>query len=662
MTQMVHIELPDGSVRSTPKGTPIGRFLEEQVGARLAKAALAAKLDGEVFEISRKVEGGGKLRALTAKDPEGLDLLRHSAAHVLAYAVKRLFPDAKLDDGPPTETGFFYDIACDHHFNPEDLERIEAEAKKIISEDLPFERFVVTRDEALEWAREKGERFKIPIIEGLPDDAEISIYRTGEFEDLCRGPHISSTGRVGAFKVLSVAGAYRGGDERNEMLQRVSGTAFGDKKDLKAFLRRLEEAKRRDHRRLGKELELYSVSPEVGGGLILWHPKGGIIRKEIEDFWRDAHLAGGYDIVYTPHVGKAELWEKSGHLEFFREAMYPEMELEGQTYYAKPMNCPFHIAIFGSRMRSYRELPIKMAELGTVYRYERSGTLHGLMRVRGFTQDDAHIFVRPDQLEEQVLEVVNFCLDIFRSFGFTEFEAFVSTKPEKAVGTDEQWAQASKALQAAADRAGLDAHIDEGGGAFYGPKIDLGLKDAIGRTWQCSTVQFDFNLPERFDLKFIGEDNAPHAPYVIHRALLGSIERFFGILIEHYAGAFPMWLAPVQVGLVTIADRHMSYASSLMSDLSARGLRVALDETSEKMGAKIRRFSLQKVPFILVVGDREVENDGAAVRRRGGIDEGFKTRRALLEQLVEESKRPPLGEIPRDLPNVGATEDGKTDS
>ncbi|MFW6369536.1 MAG: threonine--tRNA ligase, partial [Myxococcota bacterium] len=417
----------------------------------------------------------------------------------------------------------------------------------------------------------------------------------------------------------------------------------------KEFLHRLEEAKKRDHRRIGKDLDLFSVSPEIGGGLILWHPKGAMVRKLIEDFWRDAHLENGYELVFTPHVGRAELWQKSGHLEFFRESMYPEMELEGQGFYVKPMNCPFHFTIYKNQMRSYRDLPMRLAELGTVYRFERSGTLHGLLRVRGFTQDDAHIFVRPDQLEEQVVETVKFCLDMLRTFGFTEFETYVSTKPEKAVGTEEQWRVGTESLLTAAKRTGLEAQIDEGGGAFYGPKIDLKLKDAIGRTWQCSTIQFDFNEPERFDLEYVGEDNSGHRPYVIHRALLGSLERFFGVLIEHYAGAFPMWLAPVQVGLVSIADRHLDHLRSLAQDLKRRGIRAEVDESSEKMGAKIRRFAMQKLPCILVAGDREVEQDGASLRRRGGKDEGFLSREELLDKLSEEARRPPLGVMPADV-------------
>ena len=649
MSEEVRVELPNGDTKAVARGISVVDFIKEKIGPGLAKAALAAELDGRKVDLSDPIEADGKLRVITSRDPEGLWILRHSAAHILAAAIKRLFPEAKFDDGPATETGFFYDIACPHPLTPEDLEKIEAMALEIIAEGLPFDRRVATREEALGWARQHGERFKVPIIQKLPEDAEISFYRQGEFEDLCRGPHIPSTDKIGAFKVLSVAGAYHGGDERNEQLQRVYGTAFFDKKGLKEFLHRLEEAKRRDHRRLGKDLDLFSVSQEVGGGLILWHPKGALVRKQMEDFWRDAHLANGYEMVHTPHVGRAELWQTSGHLDFFEESMYPEMELEGQSYYAKPMNCPFHLMIYKSHMRSYRELPLKYAELGTVYRFERSGTLHGLMRVRGFTQDDAHIFVRPDQLEDQVVKTVSFCLDILRTFGFTEFESFVSTRPQKAVGTEEQWQRASDALIVAAEKTGLEASVDEGGGAFYGPKIDLKLKDAIGRTWQCSTIQFDFNLPERFDLKYVGEDNTPHTPYVIHRALLGSIERFFGILIEHYAGAFPMWLAPVQVGLVTIADRHIDHAQSIASELSAHGLRVSLDDSREKMGLKIRRFSMQKVPYILVMGDREVSEDGASVRRRGSGDQGFTARSHLLKSLIEEARRPALGEMPRDL-------------
>ncbi|MDF1563499.1 MAG: threonine--tRNA ligase [Deltaproteobacteria bacterium] len=650
MSSEVKVSLPDGSQKQVAAGTPVSEFIREQIGEGLLRAALGASLDGVEVDLGAPIEKDSALKIFTSRDEEGLMRLRHSAAHILASAVQRLFPGAVFDDGPATEMGFFYDIGGVDPFTPEDLERIEEECKKLLKEGAPFVKRSCGREEALKWVEETGQRYKAAIIERLPEDAEISFYKHGEFEDMCRGPHLSDTGKIKAFKVLSVAGAYQGGQEGNEQLQRIYGTAFTDKKELKAHLERLEEAKKRDHRKLGKELDLFSVDEKVGGGLILWHPNGALIRKQIEDLWRDEHLAAGYDLVYSPHVGRATLWETSGHLDFYKEGMYPEMELEGQSFYAKPMNCPFHMMIYKHGHRSYRELPLKFAELGTVYRYERSGTLHGLMRVRGFTQDDAHLFVAPENLEEQVVDVVNFCLQILRTFGFSEFEAYVSTMPEKAVGEPEEWDRATKALEKAATAAGLDYKIDEGGGAFYGPKIDLKLKDAIGRTWQCSTVQFDFNLPERFDLEFVGSDNAAHRPYVIHRALLGSIERFVGVLTEHHAGAFPFWLSPVQVGIVTIADRHLEAALALAADLKAAGIRVKVDEASDKMNAKIRRFSLQKVPAVLVLGDKEVEEGGASLRLRGGADEGFLAREALVERLAAAARRPKLGESAPELP------------
>lgn len=652
MAERVEVRLPDGSTKAVAAGTTVATFIREEIGEGLYQAALGAALDGVEVDLETPIERSATLKVFTARDPEGMDRLRHSAAHVLASAVQRLFPQARFDDGPPTETGFFYDIGGVDPFTPEDLERIEKEAMAIVKEGQPFVRRECSKEEAIAWAKAHDQPYKIRILEKLPDDATISFYKHGTFEDLCRGPHIPDTSKIKAFKVLSVAGAYQGGDEHNEQLQRIYGTAFTSKKDLKAFLHQLEEAKRRDHRKLGRELDLFSVSENVGGGLILWHPNGGLIRKQIEDFWRDEHLRHGYDLVYSPHVGRASLWETSGHLSFYRESMYPEMELEGQSYFAKPMNCPFHMTIFQHRMRSYRELPLKLAELGTVYRYERSGTLHGLMRVRGFTQDDAHLFVAPEDLEAEVIEVVDFCLQMLRTFGFTEFEAYVSTRPEKAVGETAAWDRATAALEAAAEKAGLAFRIDEGGGAFYGPKIDLKLKDAIGRTWQCSTIQFDFNLPERFALEYVGTDNTPHRPYVIHRALLGSIERFVGVLTEHYAGAFPFWLAPLQVGIVTIADRHLPAARELADVLREAGVRAKVDEASEKMNAKIRRYAMQKVPAVLVLGDREVEQGGASLRLRGGSDLGFLGREALVKTLGEAARRPHLGEAPPELPVV----------
>ncbi|NLN69663.1 MAG: threonine--tRNA ligase [Chloroflexi bacterium] len=556
--------------------------------------------------------------------------LRHSAAHVMAQAVLEKFPEGKVAIGPPVEDGFYYDFDLPRPLTPEDLEEIEARMREIIKANAPFTREMVSAEQAREIFN--GQPYKLELIDALetggvdehgnPVDEKpvISIYKSDTFVDLCRGPHLESTGQINpkAIKLMSVAGAYWRGDEHNPMLQRVYGTAWLSPKDLKEHLWRLEEAKKRDHRKLGRELDLYSISDAVGSGLVLWHPKGAIIRHLAERFWADEHLKHGYDFVYTPHIGKADLWKTSGHLDYYAENMYAPIEIENQQYYLKPMNCPFHIEIYKSDIRSYRDLPMRYAEMGTVYRYERSGVLHGLLRVRGFTQDDAHHFCTEKQMPEEIDFVLSFSLNILRSFGFDQISAYLSTRPEKAVGEPERWQAAQTALEASLKRAELPYEIDEGGGAFYGPKIDLKIKDALGREWQLSTIQFDFNNPERFDMTYIDEDGQAYRPYMVHRALLGSTERFFGILIENYAGAFPVWLAPVQVAIIPIADRHVDYARALATELKAAGLRVDLDDRSDRMNAKIRDAEKQKVPNMLVVGDREMENNQVDVRRRSG--------------------------------------------
>ena len=546
--------------------------------------------------------------------------IRHSAAHIMAEAVLKLFPEAKFAIGPAIEDGFYYDFAVERPFTPEDLATIEDAMRETIAADVAFETAELSRGESQELFAEQP--FKLEIIGGIPDDEAISTYTHQGFVDLCRGPHVSSTAEVAAFKLVSIAGAYWRGDERNQMLQRIYGTAWESQEALEEHLRRLEEAEKRDHRRLGRELDLFSTSDQVGPGLIIWHPKGARIRSIMERFWLDEHLKRGYELVYSPHIGKATLWETSGHLEFFRESMYDPMDVDGQEYFAKPMNCPFHIQVYTSTTRSYRDLPIRLTEMGTVYRYERGGVLHGLMRVRGFTQDDAHIFCRPDQVEDEIVGVVEFAFDLLRTFGFEEFDVYLATKPEKAVGDDASWEHATESLRKALDRVGVDYEVDEGGGAFYGPKLDIKIRDAIGRSWQCTTVQFDFNLPERFDMKYDGADGAEHRPYMVHRALFGSLERFFGVLIEHYGGAFPTWLAPVQAEVIPIADRHIPYAEEVRDQLVAAGLRVHVDGRNERMNAKIRDAQLQKGPYMLVVGDREAEAGGAAVRLRSGEDLG----------------------------------------
>ncbi len=566
---------------------------------------------------------------------EQLYKLRHSTAHVMAEAVLERFPEGKLAFGPPVENGFYYDFDLPRPLTPEDLAEIELRMKESIKDDYPF----VHRDVSVQEAKAlfASQPYKIDQIEKLASGEEdehgeagaepvshLSIYSHHNFTDLCRGPHLEHTGQipVDAFKLLNVAGAYWRGDENQPMLQRIYGTVWPSKKELKKHLAWLEEVEKRDHRRLGKELDLFSFHEEAGAGLVYWHPKGARTRAIIEDFWRQQHYKGGYEVVYSPHIGRGRLWETSGHLDFYSESMYSPMDIDGIDYYIKPMNCPFHIKMYQSKRRSYRELPMRWAELGTVYRYERSGVLHGLMRVRGFTQDDAHIFCTPEQMEDEVVEVLRFSLRLLEAFGFSEFKAYLATRPERAVGEPARWERAIASLERAIDAEGLPYEMDEGGGAFYGPKIDLHLQDALGRSWQMTTIQFDFNLPDRFDLKYIGPDGLEHRPYMVHRALLGSIERFFGVLVEHYGGAFPAWLAPVQAAVIPIADRHNEYAREVTAQLKAAGLRVEVNDSSDRMQAKIRGAQLQKVPYMLVIGDREVESGAVAVRLRSGENLG----------------------------------------
>jgi len=560
--------------------------------------------------------------------------IRHSAAHVMAEAVLEKFPNGKVAIGPAIADGFYYDFDLPRTLTPEDLDEIENRMKEIIKGKFDFTRKAVTAEEAKSVFADQP--YKLELIEGLekggldedgnPTDEkpEISLYYQNNFVDLCRGPHVANTGEINpkAIKLMNVSGAYWRGDEKRPMLQRIYGTAFEKPEELKDYLWKLEEAKKRDHRKLGKELDLFSISDEVGQGLILWHPKGAKIRKLIENFWSEEHEKWGYDFVFTPHIGKSQLWETSGHLGFYNENMYSPIDIEGTKYYIKPMNCPFHLYIYKSNTRSYRDLPIRYAEEGTVYRYERSGVLHGLTRVRGFTQDDAHHFCRPDQMPGEIDFTVEFSLHMLHSFGFQQIQAYLSTKPEKSVGDPERWAAAEAALEASLKRHNLPYEVDAGGGAFYGPKIDFKVNDAIGREWQLSTIQFDFNEPERFDINYIGEDGQPNRPYMIHRALLGSLERFFGVLIEHYGGAFPSWLAPIQAELIPIADRHVDYANEVAAQLKREGIRVHVDSRSDRMNAKIRDAQKQKVPYMLVIGDKEMENGEVALRKRSGENPG----------------------------------------
>ena len=612
-------------------GSPAS-VLVELLGLRDSRP-IAFRLDGELLDLHSPLTRGGEVSPVFTDDPEALTILRHTAAHVLAQAVKELFPEAKLGIGPATEEGFYYDFDAPRPFTEEDLKAIEKKMKEVVKRRYPLEREEVPREEAEKFFRERGEDYKLELIREIPDE-KVSLYRQGDFVDLCRGPHLPHTGLVKAFKLLSVAGAYWRGDERNPQLQRIYGTAFFDKEALRAYLERLEEAKRRDHRKLGRELELFSIEEEVGPGLILWHPRGAIVRKEIEDFWREEHLRRGYQLVYTPHIARRDLWKVSGHLDFYAENMFAPMEIDERAYQLKPMNCPFHILIYKSKKRSYREFPIRYCELGTVYRYERSGVLHGLLRVRGFTQDDAHIFCREDQLEEEIFKVLDLVVYFLSVFGFREYQIYLSTRPEKYVGSEEIWEKAEGALAAALEKKGLSYEIDPGEGVFYGPKIDLKIRDVLGRFWQCSTIQVDFNIPERFDLIYMGPDNQPHRPIMIHRALLGSLERFFGVLIEHYAGAFPVWLAPVQAVVLTVADRHRDFAEEVRRALEGAGLRAELDPRGERLSFKIREAQVKKIPYMIIIGDKEVEARRLTVRTRKGENLSLG-----LEEFIERVQR-----------------------
>ncbi len=571
-----------------------------------------------------------------------LETLRHSAAHVMAAAVVSLYPETKVAIGPSIEDGFYYDFDRPTPFVPEDLPKIEEKMKEIVNANYKFACTEKTSDEAEEYFASKGEKYKVELIKELKGQ-KITFYTSGDFIDLCRGPHVEATGKLRFFKLLSIAGAYWRGDEKREQLQRIYGTAFFTKEELKEYLARIEEAKKRDHRKLGKELELFSINEEVGPGLVMWHPKGARIRLEIENFWRNQHLANGYELVYTPHIGRGKLWETSGHLGFYSENMYSPMKVDEQDFYVKPMNCPFHIMMYNNALYSYRDLPVRWAELGTVYRYEKSGVLHGLMRVRGFTQDDAHIICSPEQMPSEIRRVLRFCLAMLNAFGFTQYSIYVATKPKKdSVGDDKDWADATSALQEAVKVEGLKCIMDEGGGAFYGPKIDIKIKDALNREWQCSTIQFDFNEPQRFDMTYVDKEGKKVRPYMIHRALMGSLERFFGVLIEHYAGAFPLWLAPEQVVVMNITNSQIDCAASVVAKMKKSGLRVRFDDRNEKIGFKIREASLKKIPYMIVIGDKEKEAGTVAVRARGNKDLGVKDVDSFITELTKEAVYPEL--------------------
>jgi threonyl-tRNA synthetase len=619
----IEITLPDGSKRPVEAGTrPID--IAKSISPRLADAAIVAKVDGELYDLTRPLEKDAALQILTTKDPESLGVYRHSSAHLLAAAVLELYPETKLGIGPAIDNGFYYDFDRAAPFTPEDLEKIEKKMWELQSRDLPYERIYTRKDEGLKKYADAW--MKCELIDERAGEI-FSEYTLGpHFIDFCRGPHVPSTSRIKAFKLLSIAGAYWKGDEHNKQLQRIYGTAFFTQKDLDAYLKQVEEAKKRDHRKLGKELDLFSIQELAGPGLIFFHPKGGIIRKQLEDWMRDQYLKRGYSLVYTPHVARFDLWKTSGHAGFYAQNMFARMELDDAEYQLKPMNCPGHILIYADRQRSYRDLPVRLGELGTVYRYERSGVLNGLFRVRGFTQDDAHIFCTPEQIEDEVVYCLQFAIDTLTTYGFTEYEAELSTwdggSSGKYDGSPDQWLLGENALRRATERVNMKAKVMPDEAAFYGPKIDIKLVDAIGRPWQLSTVQFDFTLPRRFELEYIGEDGKAHQPLMVHRALYGSIERFFGILIEHYAGAFPIWLAPVQAIVLPITDRQTEYARNVRKQLDDAGIRATVDERSEKVNLKIRDAQLQKIPYMLVVGDREQQNGMVAVRNRKHGDMG----------------------------------------
>ncbi|HML78465.1 threonine--tRNA ligase [Geobacter sulfurreducens] len=631
----IRVTLPDGSERILAEGATV-RDLAASIGAGLAKAAIAGKIDGVQVDVTAPLTDGARVEIITDKSADGLDIIRHSTSHLMAQAVKQLFPTAKVTIGPSVETGFYYDFDVEPPFSPEDLARIEERMRELAKADISVERQVLSRDEAVKLFRDMGEEYKVEIIEALPEE-NVSLYRQGDFVDLCRGPHLPSTSFCRAFKLTSLAGAYWRGDEKNKMLQRVYGTAFADKKELDAYLEKIEEAKRRDHRKLGRELDLFSFSDEVGAGFVIWHPKGAMLRTLLEDFERREHFKRGYDIVVGPQILKTELWQRSGHYDNYRENMY-FTEVEGQGFGIKPMNCLSHMMIYKSQLRSYRDLPLRFFELGTVHRHERAGVLHGLLRVRCFTQDDAHILCTPEQLDAEIKGVISFVNDVMGIFGF-DYEMELSTRPEKSIGSDEDWERATGALLGALKDSGRPYEINEGDGAFYGPKIDIKLRDSLDRKWQCATIQCDFTLPERFDLTYVDADGERKRPVMVHRVILGSIERFIGVLIEHFAGNFPLWLSPVQAIVLTVTDNQQPYAAQVFETLRTNGVRVQKDFRNEKLGFKIREAQLQKIPYMLVIGDKEVESGTVTPRFRDGSNRAAMKPEEFVAFVNDEVKR-----------------------
>ncbi len=634
----IKITFPDGAIKEFDNGIT-GYQIAQSISNRLAEEVLAVKFNDSIKDLNRSLEEDGSVKFLTYDDIEGKEVYWHSSSHLMAHAVQDIFPEARFGVGPAIDAGFYYDIDINTQLTEDHLKLIEDKMVQLSKSDSIFEREELSQQQAIEFFKKKGDQYKVELLSEMDETKEkISIYKEGSFTDLCRGPHLPNPGKIKYIKLLNISGSYWRGDEKNKQLQRIYGITFPKKKMLDDYLFMLEEAKKRDHRKLGKSMDLFSVHEEAGAGLIYWHPKGARIRLEVEDFWRKAHLDNGYELLYSPHMGKSWLWETSGHLGFYKDSMYAGMKVDDQDYYIKPMNCPFHIMIYKTHLRSYRDLPLRWAELGTVYRYEKSGVLHGLLRVRGFTQDDAHIFCTHDQIESEIIEVIRFAKYVLGAFGFTEMNYYLSTKPEKAVGEDDLWHKAEESLKKALESEKLNYEVDKGGGAFYGPKIDIKIKDALGREWQLSTIQFDFNMPERFGITYIGEDGKEHRPFMVHRALLGSIERFFGILIEHYAGAFPLWLAPIQTAIIPVSQNYIEYANSIAAELRKAGIRYEVDKRNEKIGYKIRDWEMQKVPYMLIVGEKEKESGAVSVRKHKEGDQGSLALSEFIDKIATEIK------------------------
>ncbi len=632
----ISITLYKGESASVPVGTTVGEAISTLLSNKQRKRTVAARINDSITDFTTPLTEDVTLTPVQIGSDEAFDILRHSTAHIMALAVREIFgPDIKIAIGPSIENGFYYDFLRTEPFNPEDFDKIETKMEELVRQALPFTRTEIQSSAAISRFDAEDEKYKVELIRDLESDT-VTLYQVGDFTDLCRGPHLPNTSFIRAFKLLRVAGAYWRGDENNDVLQRIYGTSFFDRKELKKYLNALEEAKKRDHRKLGKELELFTVKEDIGAGLILWQPKGAQLRRLVEDYWKDEHYRHDYDLLYTPHIARQDLWKTSGHLDFYNENMYAPMDIDGIAYQLKPMNCPFHIGVYNNRKRSYRELPIRWCELGTVYRYERAGALHGLLRVRGFTQDDAHIFCRPDQLEDEIFNILELNLLILKTFGFDQYDIYLSTRPEKYVGSDENWDLATESLKLALEKKGLNFEIDPGEGVFYGPKIDIKIKDQLGRSWQCSTIQVDFNLPERFHLSYIGKDNSEHQPIMIHRALMGSLERFIGVLIEHYAGVFPLWFAPVQARILNITDDQFEYCEKIFKLLRQGGIRIEKDLRNEKLSYKIREAQVNKIPYMLIIGEKEKENGTITVRLRDGKNLPPMTASEFIDKVADE--------------------------